>query len=132
MSARPGSLKIETTCDAVDVETLAREVEAGRELTLHCFEIDFFQADATAGDKLVFVGGLALDLVAASGEFTDEGGFLVFGELRPFLVVADAGGFDETFPEAAGELLEDFAFDLGFAFAQAVELFAYLIFRYLA
>ena len=54
MSARPGSLKIETTCDAVDVETLAREVEAGRELTLHCFEIDFFQADATAGDKLVF------------------------------------------------------------------------------
>jgi hypothetical protein len=58
MSARPGSLKIETTCDAVDVETLTREVEAGDELALHCFEIDFLQPYTTAGDELVFVGSL--------------------------------------------------------------------------
>jgi hypothetical protein len=58
-------LEVVATCDAVDVETLACEVESGYETTLHRFKIDLLKADTPAGDKLVFVGGLPLDAVAA-------------------------------------------------------------------
>jgi len=49
----PGGLEIKSACDAVNVEALAGEVEAGDALALHCFEINFFKGDAAAGDKLI-------------------------------------------------------------------------------
>ena len=113
----PGRLEIKSACDAVDIEALAGEVEAGDALALHCFEINFFKGDAAAGDELILIGGLALDIEAGVDEFFDEGGFFVFGELGPFLVFGDTNHFDQALPEPAGEGVEDFRFDEGLALA---------------
>jgi len=62
-AAGPSRLKIEPTSDAVDVEALASEIEARNFAALHCFEIDFFETHAAAGDELVFEVPLALSYV---------------------------------------------------------------------
>ena len=79
----------------------------------HGLEVDFFEADAAAGDEFVFVGGLALDLVSAGGEFLNEFVFSCFGKLGPGGVWRDCAVFEEAFPEAPGECVEAFGFDLG-------------------
>ena len=97
-TTRPSGLEVEAAGDTVDVEALASEVETGHEAALHGFEMDLFEADAAAGDELVFVGGLALYAVATFDQFMNEGGLFVFGQLRPFGVFGDADGFDEALP----------------------------------
>ena len=71
MAGCPCGLEVEASGDAVDVETLASEVEAGEESACHGAEIDFLEPHAAAGDEFVFVGGLAGDLETAVGELVD-------------------------------------------------------------
>jgi hypothetical protein len=48
----PTGLKVETSCDAVNIDAFTCEVEVGDNLALHRPEIDFLSADATSRDKL--------------------------------------------------------------------------------
>jgi hypothetical protein len=57
----PGILEVEAACDAVDVNDLAGEVEAGADFALHGFHVDVAQLNAAAGDELFFVCAFAVD-----------------------------------------------------------------------
>ena len=98
-------------------------MESRYQTALHSFEINLLKADAPAGHEFVFVGGLALDLVATCDEFLYEGGLFVFGELSPFEIFGDANEFDKSLPEATRNLLEDFSFNLCLTIAEPVKLF---------
>jgi hypothetical protein len=60
-SGCPGSLKIITASNAVDIHHFPGEIEIFAELALHCIEVDGIQTYATAGDKLIAELGLPLD-----------------------------------------------------------------------
>ena len=60
-AASPCGLEIEATSDAIDIEAFAREVEARHFAALHCFEVDFFEPHAAAGNELVLADDAALN-----------------------------------------------------------------------
>jgi acetamidase/formamidase len=67
-SAGPCGLEIETAGDAIDIEALARKVQAGDDAAFHPAEIDFPKPHPATGDEFVLVRGFAFDLKPAIRE----------------------------------------------------------------
>lgn len=98
----PGGLEVEAAGDAVDVEDLATEVEAGVGAALEGLGVDGGEGYAATGDELVAVGGSAAGLEGVVGERVEQAVLL-------FLVERDPGGagalgaealLDEVLPES--------------------------------
>jgi hypothetical protein len=93
-SAGPCGLEIESAGDAIDIEALAREVQAGDDATLHPAEINFLQSNPATGDEFVFVGCFAFDLKSTIRELIYQYVFTIFGELRPLGFWCNGCGFE--------------------------------------
>ena len=87
----PGSLKIESSSDAVDVEGFAGEVETGDDAASHGFEVHFGQGNASTGDEFLLVGAFPsngkLGACEEGGEFEGLGA----GQACPSRIGSDAG-----------------------------------------
>jgi hypothetical protein len=126
----PCGLEVESTCDAVDVQAFACEKQVGDYSALHSAEIDFLEANATAGYKLFLVRGLAYNMESSGGEFGRQCRLALLRQLRPLSGVAYFCGLQDSLPKTSRDLLEYFAFDQGFSFpfSQVGEVFSNLIF----
>src|ERR1051325_1187448 len=58
----PGSLKVETSGDSIQIEQLASEEKAGANTAFHGFEIYLLELHAAAGNEFVLVQALAGNL----------------------------------------------------------------------
>ena len=76
-------MKVEAAGDAVDVEDLAGKVKAGDHSTLHRLEVHVAEMHPAAGDKLVLVHALAIDLETASTELLGQTPSQRFWQMRP-------------------------------------------------
>ena len=110
MSGGPGGLEVEAAGDAIDIEDLAGEVEAGDGLALHRFELDVIERDATAGYEFVFIKAFTGDLKFGAHQFLDEAVGLGAGEIGPRGIVFDSGSEAHVLPKAAGDALNEAAF----------------------
>ena len=79
----PGGLKIEAAGDAVHIEDLAGEVQAGHDPALHRMEVHLAEGHAPASDELLLEGGLAGDRVGVVEQAVDQPVARLFAELRP-------------------------------------------------
>ena len=84
---RPCRLKIEPARDSVDVEHLTGEIQTGKQLALHGFEVNFLELNSTGRNKLILEGALAFHL-----EVTSANGFgnflqLLVGNISPLEAV---------------------------------------------
>src|SRR5262245_61294947 len=71
-TCRPGSLKIESARDPVDVEQFTGEIKAGTNAAFHGFEIHFTQTHPAAGDEFLFVQAFAGNKEFRANELLDE------------------------------------------------------------
>ena len=92
-------MKVETTCQTVDIQNLTREIQAGTESALHCLEVDLAQVHATACDELFFEFAFAAHIIHPALELIDQRGNLAFGKFRPASIAANASGFDQAQPQ---------------------------------
>lgn len=99
----PGSLKVKTAGNAIDIEEFAGEIQARADFALHCFEVHFRKANAAAGDEFIFVQAFAGDGKFRGCEVFDER--LVSGatERRPTDVGCDGGNVEKFGPQAGRE-----------------------------
>ena len=67
----PCGLEVESTGDAVDVDTLADEIKPRYRPAFHGLEIDGRALDSTCGDELVLVGRFALSLKSCGFQCKD-------------------------------------------------------------
>jgi len=61
-AGRPRGLKIESACDAIDIQQLTREKQPWTDLAFHRLELDLAELHATACDKFIPVQTLAADV----------------------------------------------------------------------
>lgn len=101
-------------------------MKIGDEFGLHCLPVDLFALDAAGGDELILIGGLPLHAVASSQAFRDEFVFGFLGELGPNGLLANAGGLDQTLPQAARQGIDGCVFHgfLAVSLAGSREVFA--------
>ena len=69
---------------------------------LHPPEVDFFEANATCGDKFLFIRCLAGYVVATGRAFVEEGALQTFRQLPPDDGCIDSGRLCQLLPKPAG------------------------------
>ena len=133
-AGRPSRLKVESSCDAVDIQAFAREKEVGDYSAFHPAEVDFLESNATAGYEFFLVRGLALNFESSGNEFVRQCRLGLLRQVRPLGVVVYVGCVQDSLPQASRNLLEYFAFDQGFTipFSQVGETLAHLFFGLVA
>ena len=94
----PGVLEVEASGNTVNIEDFAGEEKAGGDFALHGFAVDLLEFDAAGGDKLFFVGGLALHEIEIPVEFFGNELEIFIRDIFPKLFVR------EEFPKVLGEL----------------------------
>src|SRR5882672_3485443 len=96
----PGGLKIEATCQAVDIEQFASEIKAGTNPAFHGFETDFAQAHAAARYELVLVESFSVDLKFGPAQLLDEEMPQRSRKISPACLARDSGGHDQCLPQS--------------------------------
>ena len=94
----PGGLKIEASGNAVDVQRLAGEIQAGNLPAFHGLHVDLLQGNPPASDKLLLVHAFADDLEFGFMKFLEEENFLFARKFRPALVWGYTDGTAQLFP----------------------------------
>ena len=97
----PGGLEIKAASDAINIEDLSREIDAGEVFAFKGVGIDSGEVDASTGDELVLEGGTAgyLVLVVAKGVY-DTVQFLLVEVLPTVLRALTQGLLQEVAPKA--------------------------------
>ena len=79
----PRRLKVEATGQPIDVQNLAREIQAGTQAALHRLEVDLVQVHTATRNKLFFEFALALHLIGTALKLIDQRGEVALGDFRP-------------------------------------------------
>ena len=100
----PGGLEVVAADQAVEVEDLAREVQAGNQPALERLGIDLVERDAAAGDLGLFESERARDRQRQPFERGDEPLAFVAREVRAHPIGGDRRGRHHAFGQPAREL----------------------------
>lgn len=101
----PGGLEIKAAGNAIDIEDLSREVNAGEVFAFKGIGVDSGEVDTTTGDELVLEGGTAGYLVVVVAEDVYQAVQLFLVQVLPTVLGALFECLlQEVAPEARGEV----------------------------